>query len=407
LFVSEEKTIMKTTNVVVAAAVLVACVGSAASALAEDAGQITLFGQAYDVQRFDYAEMIKWADPLAPGIDLNLIEVEGAHFLGNDRILLSTDAGDSLLSYKNWVIEAEMTRDSAGKINGLRYVRTVVVNDPGTPSLGGFDLSPCGVTINTGASGLGANGNLMIGDSDSNGVWGYSLATGAQGSYFTGGTANDSFDDLVYVPTNDRLYTLNEDGFALVSFTTSGTAVSSTPIPGLKAINPAWTAGSPKGMVFLPDVPTVPAAIRATGGSILVTLDDNNPGLQVYNLAGGVLATAPLTDNPGGFGTPLLDRGPVCGNPLQLEAAAFNAANGTIFLINESEFFDCANFYVLTPVAAGCQADFNGDGFLDFTDFDDFVVAFEAGDALADFNGDGFLDFTDFDDFVAAFEAGC
>jgi hypothetical protein len=57
--------------------------------------------------------------------------------------------------------------------------------------------------------------------------------------------------------------------------------------------------------------------------------------------------------------------------------------------------------------ALGCAADFNGDGFLDFTDFDDFVGAFEAGSVNADFNADGFLDFTDFDDFVGAFEAGC
>ena len=56
---------------------------------------------------------------------------------------------------------------------------------------------------------------------------------------------------------------------------------------------------------------------------------------------------------------------------------------------------------------AGCKADFNGDGFLDFTDFDDFVGAFEAGASNGDFNGDGFLDFTDFDSFVEAFEAGC
>jgi hypothetical protein len=54
-----------------------------------------------------------------------------------------------------------------------------------------------------------------------------------------------------------------------------------------------------------------------------------------------------------------------------------------------------------------CPADFNGDGFLDFTDFDAFVLAFENGDASADFNGDGFLDFTDFDMFVASFEIGC
>jgi hypothetical protein len=54
-----------------------------------------------------------------------------------------------------------------------------------------------------------------------------------------------------------------------------------------------------------------------------------------------------------------------------------------------------------------CDADFNQDGFIDFTDFDAFVEAFEAGDAIADFNSDGFLDFTDFDAFVASFEAGC
>ena len=54
-----------------------------------------------------------------------------------------------------------------------------------------------------------------------------------------------------------------------------------------------------------------------------------------------------------------------------------------------------------------CRADFNADGFLDFADFDDFVVAFEAGSINTDFNGDGFLDFSDFDDFIAAFEAGC
>ncbi len=59
----------------------------------------------------------------------------------------------------------------------------------------------------------------------------------------------------------------------------------------------------------------------------------------------------------------------------------------------------------------GCAADFNGDGFLDFFDFDDFVSCFEGLGCPpgkdADFNGDGFADFFDYDDFVAAFEAGC
>ncbi len=58
-----------------------------------------------------------------------------------------------------------------------------------------------------------------------------------------------------------------------------------------------------------------------------------------------------------------------------------------------------------------CPADFNGDGFVDFFDFDDFVLCFEGGACppalTADFNEDGFVDFFDFDDFVLAFETGC
>ena len=57
-------------------------------------------------------------------------------------------------------------------------------------------------------------------------------------------------------------------------------------------------------------------------------------------------------------------------------------------------------------VRVGPQADFNGDGFVDFFDFNDFVTAFENGDPSADFNHDCFLDFFDFNDFVTAFENG-
>lgn len=65
--------------------------------------------------------------------------------------------------------------------------------------------------------------------------------------------------------------------------------------------------------------------------------------------------------------------------------------------------------FFLAELAAepACAGDFNHDGFLDFTDFDLYVGAFESGDARADSNSDGFLDFTDFDAFVVAFEAGC
>ncbi len=59
----------------------------------------------------------------------------------------------------------------------------------------------------------------------------------------------------------------------------------------------------------------------------------------------------------------------------------------------------------------GCAADFNGDGFLDFFDYDGFVACFEGEACLpgtsADFNGDLFVDFFDYDAFVGAFEMGC
>ncbi len=58
-----------------------------------------------------------------------------------------------------------------------------------------------------------------------------------------------------------------------------------------------------------------------------------------------------------------------------------------------------------------CPADFNGDGFLDFFDYDDYVNCFETGvcpaGKNADYNLDGFVDFFDYDDFVQAFENGC
>ncbi len=58
-----------------------------------------------------------------------------------------------------------------------------------------------------------------------------------------------------------------------------------------------------------------------------------------------------------------------------------------------------------------CGADFNGDDFLDFFDYDDFVRCFESSEcppgSTADFNGDEFVDFFDYDAFVTQFEAGC
>ncbi len=64
-----------------------------------------------------------------------------------------------------------------------------------------------------------------------------------------------------------------------------------------------------------------------------------------------------------------------------------------------------------SPLEVDCHADFNGDGFVDFFDFDDFIQCFEGLPCPpgrdADFNHDGFIDFFDLDDFIADFERGC
>ncbi len=63
---------------------------------------------------------------------------------------------------------------------------------------------------------------------------------------------------------------------------------------------------------------------------------------------------------------------------------------------------------------SNCPADFNGDGSVDFFDYDDFVMCFEGGACppgpppkSADFNNDTGVDFFDYDDFVTAFETPC
>ncbi len=58
-----------------------------------------------------------------------------------------------------------------------------------------------------------------------------------------------------------------------------------------------------------------------------------------------------------------------------------------------------------------CPVDYDGDGFLDFFDFDLFVSCFETNvcppGKSSDFNDDGFTDFFDYDQYVIAFELGC
>ncbi len=81
-------------------------------------------------------------------------------------------------------------------------------------------------------------------------------------------------------------------------------------------------------------------------------------------------------------------------------------------------FFYGANFWEVgwdnlrvERVGSACRADFDGDGFVDFFDFNAFAECFDEiacpPGRNADFTNDGFVDFFDFDAFVSAFEEGC
>ncbi|MBL8759932.1 MAG: hypothetical protein JNL50_01385 [Phycisphaerae bacterium] len=54
-----------------------------------------------------------------------------------------------------------------------------------------------------------------------------------------------------------------------------------------------------------------------------------------------------------------------------------------------------------------CPADFNGDGFVNGNDYDEFAALFDAADPGADFNGDGFVNGNDYDEFADHFDVGC
>jgi hypothetical protein len=70
-------------------------------------------------------------------------------------------------------------------------------------------------------------------------------------------------------------------------------------------------------------------------------------------------------------------------------------------------FFDVSvdNFSITRD--AGCPADLNGDGTLDFFDVSAFINAYSAQDPDADFNADLAWDFFDVSAFINAYNAGC
>lgn len=122
--------------------------------------------------------------------------------------------------------------------------------------------------------------------------------------------------------------------------------------------------------------------------------------------AGFTVPGAAFTDAPGGS----LNQ-----HQLTADTSTVGLKTGTITISTDDPDRPTVLVSVRVNVVAGaCPGDFNGDGFLDGFDYDDFVTCFEGTPPADcppgktnDFNGDGFVDGFDYDDFLAAFEVGC
>ncbi|GMV25286.1 MAG: hypothetical protein AMXMBFR58_13170 [Phycisphaerae bacterium] len=136
----------------------------------------------------------------------------------------------------------------------------------------------------------------------------------------------------------------------------------------------------------------------------------------------GLSLTPTLTWTPSSDATSytvIIDNDSNLGSPLLTQAGVAS----TSFVVPGGTLQTCSLYYWgvkavngtgttdSTPVAFSFEtyrpSDFDGSGFVDFDDYNQFVLAFEAGDMSADFDGSGFVDIEDFTAYVLAFEAGC
>jgi hypothetical protein len=108
------------------------------------------------------------------------------------------------------------------------------------------------------------------------------------------------------------------------------------------------------------------------------------------------------------------DDNDACGEFSLQSSLTFPATSGTTYVVVVGGYLTTGEGpgnISISCVAPPCPADFNGDGFLDFFDYDAYVECFETEvcppGKSADFNGDTFVDFFDYDEYVAAFETGC
>jgi hypothetical protein len=205
-------------------------------------------------------------------------------------------------------------------------------------------------------------------------------------------TANAGADQSVRDPEGDgvQAVTLNGSG----STDSDGTITNYT-----------WRDGAT--VVATGVNPPVPFAANA-GGDQIVTDTDNSGSEDV------VLSAAGSSDSDGSIVTYTWREGAtVIASGINPSVSLPVGVHTLDLTVTDNEGRTGTDSVTITVEegSTACPADFNGDGFLDFFDYDDFVNCYENGvcppGQTADYNGDGFVDFFDYDDFVNAYESGC
>jgi len=352
---------------------LLALAGAAActpAVLAEDVGQITVFGTLYDLQRFDTSTVLI-PDELNAGLFINLIRVEGTTLLDSSRLIMTTRYGNEFFgSYNFYAVTVNLDADTTGKITGLSYGDTLVVANGGTTNPinhNGFTTAR-GVAINTKGTPSTTDDTLVLGRDR---TYQFPLTSGQfqGGPVLPGDFANNpQNEDVAYVTSLNEFWILNQPADRVHRYTQAGVAAGTFNIGFAR--NGALASNSSKGLTFLPDSPAFPAIFQGLGGVAIVAHDDTQPSLEVYRASDRSFVAREALNSPDATdasGTGAASRLPLdnCGmESQQIESLAADPATGRLFLTQQGDGFLCEYLWILTPVAAdSCgSTDFDGDG---------------------------------------------
>jgi hypothetical protein len=417
---------MRSHGSIVRSTMLAAAAGVAACAtpaLAQTT--ITLFGQEYSVERLNYSDAIRVPrnNPLQTPVPFN--ESEGIQWVGDNKVLMSADdiADFATNVADNWVIEVQLTEVDC-QITGIAGFRTILAQ---SPAVVGYDLNPTGITVNPTGTGFASGGGVVVAFGDGR-LYGYTTqapGAGTQLAFPIGSVCaspatcaidvalrNSNLEDVAFAPVgpNGAFFTINQDQPTVERWDAlTGEFVSEFFAGG--AIPNVIPLSAAKGLTYVADSPFLPASLRRPEGILMVSFDDNFPGLQAFDLSGNLIGEEALLEGAVITGAPRLDIAGCPGN-IQIESLTYDAATGRIFLNNQGSGSLCNFLWVLTPTSYSCStcpvcpADFDQDGGVTGADVEAFFLAFESGDACGDTDLDGGVTGADVEAFFLAFEAG-